>query len=332
MRRAAHRRLTPREWAKASAAATAVLEVLRARRDPLERLIAAYAAICGEVWGEAYPEARERFLDAIEDIADPTAEDIERELERMGEELADWLDPETQEELRAIGADGYALGQAGTIRGIRWPEKTGASKGFIDSATAAPYSVFDQRADEWLAKDTLFWVGQAWDNKLGQDIADGARGALEHGFGRRDLSAYLRDTLTQFDRPDAYWDVVSSAAIVRGRSYGAVSGFQHAGVKELRFVAMGDERTSDVCLEMNGKVFPVSAAIRAAAAAMAAKTPDEMKDAHPWVTLSDVQGLDPATLAAAGIILPPLHGNCRSRVVAHSFYDPGEEPEVELAE
>jgi len=182
----------------------------------------------------------------------------------------------------------------------------------------APFTVADVRAFEWLSNDTNFWIRDAWDNALGGRIATHARSALVTGLGRRELAKQLKAALDQFDEPISYWNVVSSASMVRARSFGSVSGMRASGVITFRYRAIMDRRTSPLCRDMNGKIFTIEQGEEHIAATTAVDG-QELKEVSPWVAPSFIEGKSTDELAAAGVIMPPLHGNCRSTVVAESF-------------
>ncbi|MGB0685655.1 MAG: hypothetical protein ACPGQD_05655, partial [Planctomycetota bacterium] len=123
---------------------------------------------------------------------------------------------------------------------------------------------------------------------------------------------------------ESYFDVVASSAIVRARSFGAVAGMVDAGVATYRYVSVLDERTSDVCRHLHGKVWTVEQAVGQAMRVMVADGPEDMKAAAPWPRYADVAELDEDGLAAMGVILPPVHGRCRSTIVAETFEGGGE--------
>jgi len=181
-----------------------------------------------------------------------------------------------------------------------------------------PFTVADVKAFEWLAADTNFWIRDAWTNELGGRIAKAAQGALVEGVGRKELARRLEASLSQYDEPRSYWNVVASASMVRARSYGAVSGMGGAGVTRFRFRAIMDERTSPICRSMNGQIFTIEQG-QQHIASVSQTQGQQLKDAAPWVPPSEVAGKSSADLAAMGVMLPPVHGNCRSTVVAESF-------------
>lgn len=113
-----------------------------------------------------------------------------------------------------------------------------------------------------------------------------------------------------------YWRLVANNTIVKTHTYGALKGAQLAGYGVYKFVAVLDKRTTPVCRAMNGKQWWVADGISLMEAAADAN-PEEAKLMTPWVTdVDDIKGKTPGQLAAAGIMLPPLHAMCRSTITA----------------
>lgn len=179
---------------------------------------------------------------------------------------------------------------------------------------------------------------------------------LEKGLGRDEISRDLQNAIgvkPGLRKSKQYWDVVSGVFTNRSRVWGALVSFDEAGVDRYIFEAVLDERTTDQCAALHGKTFSVQNGISQYKAAAAADDPEAVKDIQPWlrvgkddegrrilftqsrdgertfvgeITRSQV-GIKDTTaqtrnmmsttqLQDAGITMPPLHGSCRSTIVA----------------
>ncbi len=177
---------------------------------------------------------------------------------------------------------------------------------------------------------------------------------VERGLGRDDIVTELSQTMAReaFDRSRDYWEMVSMVFTNRARTYVQLGAFEEAGVDRYRFDAVLDEVTSEVCRFMHGKVFTVERAMGRFRDVERARDPELIRDAQPFVQVgADREGnqvlfyerggrrravaqvdepavgvrdevgsysraLSPAQLEAAGVTVPPLHGRCRSTIVA----------------
>lgn len=125
----------------------------------------------------------------------------------------------------------------------------------------------------------------------------------------------VREFLSKRLRSVPYWKLVANAAASRSYHYGLLKGGQAIGRTTVRFVAVMDERTSAICEEMNGTEWSIETAVAHVERIAALENPDDIKNVAPWVRAEDVKGRNPAELAEMGVIVPPLHGNCRSELM-----------------
>lgn len=175
---------------------------------------------------------------------------------------------------------------------------------------------------------------------------------LDLGLGRDAIATNLATdvVLSQLARSKSYWEVSATAFLNRARTSTQLNSFEEAGIRRYRFVAVLDQRTTDICRFMDGRVFNVSDALDVQRKAEALDDPDEIRDLQPWVyqgseggrpilyyekkgerrrvAYIDASGvgakderglfseaLDAAALRKAGILVPPLHPKCRSTIV-----------------
>lgn len=177
---------------------------------------------------------------------------------------------------------------------------------------------------------------------------------VERGLGRDDIVKDLTEAMAReaFDRSRDYWEVVSMVFTNRARTHPQLSAFEEAGVERYRFEAVLDEVTSEICRFMHGKVFTVGRATERFREVERARDPELIRDVQPFVQVgADREGnqvlfyerggrrravarvdepavgqrdevgrysraLSPGQLEAAGVAVPPLHGRCRSTIVA----------------
>ncbi len=302
--------------------------VSRARaRDETDDLERRFRRIVQRLWASKWSEIEPELL-AIE------AKNYGVRLSRIREQMRGWLTEDQVLELTQPMAEAYGRGHrvARSVEVdrsvITSPEVDHRVIRSVDDAermvaaaigSRQDFTVVDKRAAAWLRRDVMFWVGNVWDQHLGRKISDAVLETVVSGEPRAKTTELLKQRLSQFNRPDSYWDIVAAAGHVRARTMGNLQGFVVADVAEFEFVSMGDEKVSPICREMNGKVFTMEQASSFAADVLSASSPEDHKRAWPWPKLSEVQNMPPEALAASGIMVPPLHGRCRSRIVARSF-------------
>lgn len=181
-------------------------------------------------------------------------------------------------------------------------------------------------------------------------------GGLDQGLGRDEISTALGEAFTAtagIQRSASYWSVIAGTFMNRSRTWGQLTSYEEAGIERYVFEAVLDERTTDQCAALHGRTFEVSAGIQRYETVAASSDPEAVIDVQPWlrvgkddqgrrvlytqdragsrtlvgvVTQSRVGSRDAlpklagmkstAQLQEMGLLAPPLHGACRSTIVA----------------
>lgn len=215
----------------------------------------------------------------------------------------------------------------------------GAGRLSMDSAVP-DWSIYDRRAVDWLANDTLFWVWGAQNNlrvanpwggaagSVGEVVAAGARHMIEEGLHSTEIGERLQQLIGGHVPPRAasYWRGLASNAATRSVNMGAAEAFVEGGVTRYEWVSVLDERTSDICEELDGTTFDVEHLTTLRSKMLEADDPETVKEVWRWTSGKEVRGIkDGATgdlgraLAAKGISAPPAHFHCRSQLVVAEF-------------
>ncbi len=211
-------------------------------------------------------------------------------------------------------------------------------------ATKYKMTNLDRGVVRTLTGEGPFWLGEFYGTHLAARIeAVGFNVAVESGFGREAAGRTMRDALREHFRlrggttfesriparfagnVNNYTQIVSANVAQRARVYGSMLAFRDAGFQRYQFVAQLDERTSEICQEMNGRVFTVARGVQTVERAVAAATPEDFMEEHPWPPnveyVRETAGTGSfaeqnARLESAGVAMPPLHGRCRSAIEA----------------
>ena len=198
------------------------------------------------------------------------------------------------------------------------------------------FDVVDERAVEALRAHQTFWIGSHYDEKVSAGIASTAKEwVVEAGRHPREAIGILKDrmerALGEVKVPGGYSGsaksyfegVVANAATV-ARVQGQMRSFIDYGVTTYEIVNPRDSRTCEPCVHMDGKTFSVRQGAETMEGSLAAKTPDQVKSAQPWMDIKQIQAISPeagkagpgdaAKLAEARFCLPPFHFKCRCTV------------------
>lgn len=205
--------------------------------------------------------------------------------------------------------------------------KAGKKVPFVKRRKSPIFTVVDETASNWLSKHHLYWIHGYYDKQLSQSLADAMAQGLQEGLGREAIGNKLKEFFEDYPgvgvKPAAYWEGLAANGMSRARNFGQVQGYVDLQVKELRILAVIDERTSDICREMNGRVIRTIDAVEQRERLMSATMPEEVKTAAPWFTPDQIRAklgrpegaLPTQEIVGLGMTLPPYHFNCRTTVV-----------------
>ena len=271
-------------------------------------------------WNKASGKALSAALSSLSSGSGPVTEtDLDQFSGTLEKELGDGWNNGFQKKINSLLTLRYALGKS-RLKNTqkRWAQRKKASVQGI----SVEWSQADQVAVDWLAKDQAYWVGTHYSRNMADKIAKTVKKfGLEEGLGREEVGKKLAKAVgTTFDEAVTYWQGVAATAMTRSSVFGATQAMVDAKIKRYRFISVNDERSSEICKHMDGKVFNVKVAVGIRDDLMAAKTPDEVKEISVWPTgdlLEKVLETDSSDdLASLGIAVPPLHFHCRSDIVA----------------
>jgi SPP1 gp7 family putative phage head morphogenesis protein len=228
----------------------------------------------------------------------------------------------------------------------------------VDARIGVSLTLRDQRIIDHIANNQAFFVtdeyGRRADtfSKNARNIV--ARG-LDQGLSQREIGKMLNDSMGSTLGPRRsrnYWNMLASVYVSRSRSYGQLVSYTEAGIEKYRFEAILDERTTDTCRMLHGKVYDVAPAMRSHLGVLESTDPGSVVDRMPFiregrdrngnkimyvrysngtrVTVGTVKETGVGTTTRGtytGVIgnramqemsidNPPLHPHCRSTIVA----------------
>lgn len=294
-------------------------------------LVKDYQKTIDKAWKKKSKAASDKAVKAIEDSPDTTT-GYQEMLAVLSTELGIILTTKDIKRLNKAVTATYKINQTAEIA------KIGAK---ATTPTVAAVAT-DAQVISGLASEGPYWIGNFYEDHLSRRIADlGFKTVVESGVPRKLAAEQMREVLkwefalkggSKFEsivparfagNVTNYSRIVSANVAQRSRVYSSVSAFRKAGIEQYRFAAVLDERTSEICIEMNGRIFTVEQGMQIVNAVGLAKTPDEFLAITAWPkNVEEVRAIagtgtkveQSENLAKAGIPLPPLHGFCRSTV------------------
>lgn len=197
------------------------------------------------------------------------------------------------------------------------------------------FDLVDEAAIEALQQDQFIWIAGHYERNVRDAVREKVREAVEAGVGRREMAAAVaaavKEVVANFSLPAGfkgsdqdYFEGVAANVATNARVRGKLRSFEQLGVTTYVLVNPMDNRTSPICLHLNGKVFSVQNGLDQVAAEAGATSPEDVKSVHPFLTMGQILAISPSAgdagledsqaLADAGVALPPFHMRCRTTV------------------
>jgi SPP1 gp7 family putative phage head morphogenesis protein len=145
-------------------------------------------------------------------------------------------------------------------------------------------------------------------------LSNDARRIIAHGvargLGREDIGRDLRQAFGHrlSGRDEWYFQVVSSTAVSRARSYGQMVGYRRAGIDFYMWEALNDERTCEICRFLHGQQFPVGSALQAFNRALRNPDPEAAVNEFAWYRVVGGERLDDGLRRGGDIHVQPRRG------------------------
>lgn len=176
-----------------------------------------------------------------------------------------------------------------------------------------------------------YWIGNFYDTHISARIAEiGKRLVLKEGLEIAEAGKLFGEIITQelalnggkeylkiipgrfSGNVENYNQIVTGAVAQRARTFGELSAIHGAGYERFRYRAVGDKRTCERCLELDGEEYSVQIGINKMEAVAYADSPEELKAILPWYNHVD----EIRELSKNEVPMPPIHGRCRCWIEA----------------
>lgn len=206
---------------------------------------------------------------------------------------------------------------------------------------AVTFGAIDKAAYENLARLENVAIGDHFPKTMKPKVSRILEESLEKGLNQQDASVFLEQELTSSlggassgalpasvatgkASTVAYFEMLNATNVTYTRNFGQINLMHEVGIEKLIFNAIIDRTTSVVCNQMNGRIFTIEQAIEHQEKVLAAENVEALQAIAPFTRSLSAFGLTQgqkltssktsAKLAAAGVVVPPLHGKCRSEL------------------
>jgi len=175
----------------------------------------------------------------------------------------------------------------------------------------------DTKAVEAMYKN-FFWLEEDASENLQADVRKVLKEAFEGKIEVDKVGAHLRDKFGGItEESERYFQGVSDHILRQSQSIARVKQYEKNGIQYVQIDAVMDNKTSDICRSMNGRVIAVGHLTKQSDKIMEAKSVDEKKKSSEW---RSKPFLGASTKLPSNFGLPPYHFRCRTGVKPYFDY------------
>ncbi len=206
----------------------------------------------------------------------------------------------------------FGLAAAGVTLGVRNSLLSGEDQ---VGRTIPIGNVNKERVMQSLVEQTQFYTNEFFNSVIVPDIQAQISALLQDvgAFETVTLSD-IREKLDQRLKSVPYWRVVANSASSRAYHYGYLKAAQFQGFRAFRYVAVIDKVTSKQCRFLDGREWWLADAVNLVERVALSDDPTAAKTMTPWLPANEILGMDNQQMLDAGVVVPPIHGNCRSTI------------------
>jgi len=193
--------------------------------------------------------------------------------------------------------------------------------------TRISFGPIDARNIELCKAQQVFWLKNHYSGAISDRLQEILQNSVDQKMSSKELGRELRAEFGDMIKQGAsYFEGLAEHTGLRVREFGRLTNYKKLGATHYQIVAIIDDRTSDICRALDGKVFPLEPALKSMKAMFTVNdgdyTPDEakerLKEIAPFIKDSQVDY--DATGKPIGIMgnhigFPPFHWRCRTRTI-----------------
>lgn len=181
----------------------------------------------------------------------------------------------------------------------------------LDSGVKMGFDVLDKQAMK-LIDDSFYWLRTEYNNALQNRVKDAVKDVMSGKLARKDLAKRLKDELNDTLKGSvSYFEGVADNIINQNRNLTTILD-RNEGLKYFKVQARMDDKTSEICRSMHGRLIPVKHLDAQAKKILNSKNMSDKKAAAIWQSKA-YHGRSDKLPSNFG--LPPYHFHCRTMLV-----------------
>ena len=184
----------------------------------------------------------------------------------------------------------------------------------------------DMRNIEMIKKQQVFWLREHYNTSVSEKLQNVLTQSIEQNMTKRELASSLQQEFSNVMQGGKhYFAGLAEHTSLRVREFARLNNYKKCGATHYKIVAILDDKTSDICRALHGKIFPLKTAMDTMDAMLDmpehVKPEDakaELKRLAPFVRDDQVEyDADGVPFGVSGTHtpFPPFHWRCRTITV-----------------
>lgn len=231
------------------------------------------------------------------------------------------------------------------IKSYKWPitKQEDEIPAPLAPSAAIIVTVIDRQTTKELVRLNNLAIGDHYPKNMRKEVIDIIDNAvIKQGLPKREAGKFLERELSKklggFIRTvpksirqqgqrsiSSYFEGLSATTVTRARSFSSLNLMREAEIQSYVWASVLDERTSTICIQMDGRVFEIKIGVEQMEKLLEMESGEDLKENFGWrrdlseFNLKEGQKLSSKEtarlLAENGVpIVPPAHWRCRSEI------------------
>jgi len=174
----------------------------------------------------------------------------------------------------------------------------------------------DHRIIEMIKKQNVFWLQNYYSGDVSKRFQDLLVSSIENGWSNQTLAGEMKSHFSDLVKgSEAYFKGLAEHTGLRVREFSRLTAYKKCGVTHYQIHAVIDERTSEICLALDGKIFSIEPALNTMEEMLEPpdysnpeKAKERLKEIAPFADEKNI-------LTGEHVQFPPFHWRCRTRTV-----------------
>jgi len=183
----------------------------------------------------------------------------------------------------------------------------------------------DERNIRMIKKQQVFWLKSHYSGNVSEKLSEILTQSIENKWTKLELADELKThfkDLVKGGKP--YFEGLAEHTSLRVREFARLTNYEKCGAKRYQIVAVMDERTSDICRALDGKIFEVETALETMNAMFDCPEHETVNEAKarlkklaPFVSEKQIEYDGDRPIGIHGLYspFPPFHWRCRTRTI-----------------